>query len=50
MYVFVVDHYYAMKFECILRKLGYHTLEQRSPLYIRRCREKESKVQINKSM
>jgi hypothetical protein len=36
MYIFVVDHYHAMKFEWILRKLAYHTLEERSPLYIRR--------------
>ncbi len=45
MYVCVVDHYHAMKFECILRKLAYHTLEQRSPLYVRRS-EREARYKL----
>jgi hypothetical protein len=45
MYVFVVDHYHAMKFECILRKLAYHTLEQRNPSYVRR-REREARYKL----
>jgi len=45
MYVFVVDHYHAMKFKCILRKLAYHILEQRSPFDVRRS-EREAMYKL----
>lgn len=43
--MFAVDYYYAMKFEWILRKIAYHTLEQRIRLDVHSA-ERETKYKL----